>query len=258
MILRLMPALGTNSLVLYVDNMRKKLRFLLCVLLLLTVGFTVACGRHADEETDFKSMIQPISKEDLSAEGIYVGVTKAYHANAIPKPSAFRGIAVSPSGTIAVLPFDNFDTIRIYDEYGEYLYSFHLSGGAGGTFDAEWEDEDLWVYWSRSMVAMRISQDGEIRFLGKYTNEFRKHRDEVSLESISTFVDREGVQFTPAAENWLVRLSTIRTRIIRVEPDGKESIIYQAAADITVEGIFFAVVILGAVAYVIYKNVTRK
>ncbi len=179
--------------------------------------------------------VQLYTQEEAAERGISFCTPMKYKSDPPPSRNLFYSAHAGGQGGLAVYnmssSLDGGRILNIYDINGEYQYSFHFFGGDGGTMSAmEWMGDTIVTYWARSRTFTHFDLSGKIICVGEYSREFEDSYFPALLR------EAHGAS-KPLADGTVieVRVSHIfeyplafRSRIVRIDPDGNETVIYRA------------------------------
>lgn len=165
---------------------------------------------------------------------------------------------VSSSGNILVAYTNN--RIAVYDENYSFLSGFLVTNGSG--YYVQWHDDNIQIVFTRGSSCVEVSPQGDMKCGMKVdSNNGKLYANLSKKNSIST---KSGVTFRAekGANPFSVMLGNHYLKLIRISPDGSETVLYDA----TSASIFRALLILiGAVflfaivlAGVYYRNKAKQ
>lgn len=157
-------------------------------------------------------------------------VEKQDNAGKEPHKSLIRGAIPNEKGWVAIIPFSDYHYIHLYNEAGNYQFSFYVDGGSGGSFCLEWQSDTIITYWNRNDLILSFDLDGNIRSIDHYDHTLQKHIDEVDYQSnFGRFSLSSGCCYRTEAPFPFLSDTEVRSKVIRKNPEGIETVIYQTS-----------------------------
>ena len=174
-------------------------------------------------------------------------VTKITIGGAGPEMTMIRGAVAGTDGLIAILPFSDYNTLHIYTLSGDYCFSFFIDGGAGGSFDMEWnwDTDEIVTYWSRNEFILAFDLEGTITFTGFFSSEDQNRLSQISANQyLGVTVLPSGEKVWTEAPPIAFPNGTMRAKVIRMDLFDQKEVIYCATLSRLLPGLCVGVIAL--------------
>lgn len=138
----------------------------------------------------------------------------------------FINFDVSSSGNILVAYTNN--RIAVYDENYSFLSGFLVTNGSG--YYVQWHDDNIQIVFTRGSSCVEVSPQGDMKCGIKVdSNNGKLYANLSKKNNIST---KSGVTFRAekGANPFSVMLGNHYLKLIRISPDGSETILYDATS----------------------------
>ncbi len=218
----------------------KQIRYFLmgCLLLVLVTSNTI--------------MVQAMNSGFLLAEpsekerNTFLGNVEISMLTDEPSMKAIECFDVNEDGLIAIgHASSEAKTIAVYTQDGTFQYGYKFN--AMGTFGVEWDEDKLMIYFVRSDIALCVNSTGKVESISKI-QDTTENNSYWNNYVFSTKRSVGGTEYRIRNDMGILNLfASSYSRLIAVNPDGEETILYDVN---TTQFIKMLVLFVGVIVWI--------